>query len=356
MKRVFVSVSFALAAACGAAGCTGFQSGKTTGSTTAPTVSLAGGSSSGTLVGTWGESTAFTIPSASSCANFEWQITSQSASAIAGTFSATCDGGIGLSATAQGVLNSATAVGVTVTGTALVSGVPACNFTLNGVGTLTDSSNTLTIPYAGTTCVGPVHGTETLRRHVDTPAPPPPAADPAPAIIAPSGPSDAVPLGQMILLNSPSDLATWPITTTITSITFSPNGTAVTFDKQDGPGRWPDVTPPGWDGPLQYTLGMAENIGGQWYASAVIEFWYGLPASGGPPSQFASNWFYDPTRWAPMTYHQPAPGELIGFFVCEGDCRNNVNGTLSPLRERSNVVLVPMPANDSGSQTFRLRR
>jgi len=47
---------------------------------------------------------------------------------------------------------------------------------------------------------------------------------------------------------------------------------------------------------------------------------------------------------------------LIGFFVCEGDCRNNPEGSVSPLRERSNVVLVPMPANDNGSfQTFRRR-
>ena len=55
------------------------------------------------------------------------------------------------------------------------------------------------------------------------------------------------------------------------------------------------------------------------------------------------NWFYDPIRWAPMTGHQPAVGETIGFFVCAGDCRNNVRGDLSPVKERSNIVLVKMP-------------
>jgi hypothetical protein len=354
--------SFAVVAALSASACTGFQSGKTTGSTTAPTPSVPGGSTSGSLVGTWGEPTAFTIPSVSSCGGFEWQITSQSDTAVAGTFAAICSGGIGISAAASGVLNNPTTVGIAVSGTALVSGVPACNFTLNGVGTLSDSNNTLTIPYTGTTCVGPVHGTETLRRHVDTPAPAPaptpaPAPAPPPVVAPPSGPTDAINLNQAIILNSPSDFASWPITTTITALSMGPGGVGVQFDKQDGPNRWPDVTPPGWGGPLQYTLGMALNIGGQWYASAVVEFWYGLPASGGPPSQFAANWFYDASRWAPMTYHQPAPGEIIGFFVCEGDCRNNVDGTLSPLRERSNVVLVPMPANDNGSfNTFRFRR
>jgi hypothetical protein len=358
MKRVFFPIATIVAAALAGTACTGFQSGKTTGAPTAATVTLPGGTSNGALVGTWGEPVAFTIPSVSTCANFQWQITSQSESAIAGTFSATCDGGIGISASGSGMLSGSTTVVVTVTGVALVGGVPACNFTLNGTGTLSDNNNTLTIPYTGTTCVGPVHGTQTLRRHVDTPAPPPaPVPDPTPVAVIPDGPTDAINMGSAIMLNSPRDFASWPITTKITAISMGPGGVAVDFTAKDGPGRWPDVVPPGWSGPLQYTLGMAENIGGQWYASTVVEFWYGLDASGGPPSQFASNWFYDPARWSPMTYHQPAPGEMLGFFVCEGDCRNNVDGTVSPLRVRSNVVLVPMPANDSGGfQTFRIRR
>src|SRR5205814_6062127 len=41
---------------------------------------------------------------------------------------------------------------------------------------------------------------------------------------------------------------------------------------QDGPGRWPDIVPPGWDGPLQYTVGIVMNIGGSWYGSAAIQY------------------------------------------------------------------------------------
>ena len=128
-----------------------------------------------------------------------------------------------------------------------------------------------------------------------------------------------------------------------------PNGIWVDFSKKTGAGRWPDYTPPGWDGPLQYTLGMVMNINGQLYASAPVEFWYGLEASGGPPSQYAMNWFYDPGRWAPMTYHQPAVGETIGLFVCAGDCRNRTDGSGSPVKERTNVVTVTMP-NDNGAR------
>jgi len=52
-----------------------------------------------------------------------------------------------------------------------------------------------------------------------------------------------------------------------------------------------------------------------------------------------------------MTYHQPAVGEQVGFFVCSGDCRNAGDGSRSPVRERSNVVVVTMPS-DAGA-TFR---
>jgi hypothetical protein len=154
------------------------------------------------------------------------------------------------------------------------------------------------------------------------------------------------------ILNSPFDLANWPVTTSLEVVDIRPNGVSVQFSKKDGAGRWPDVTPPGWSGALQYTLGMCLTINGRWYCSAVVEFWHGLEVSGGPPGEFATNWFYDPVRWSPMTGHQPAVGETIGFFVCAGDCRNNSGGTLSPAKERSNVVLVSMPGSSGGTYRF----
>jgi len=180
---------------------------------------------------------------------------------------------------------------------------------------------------------------------------PPPSPGPGPGTpLPPSGASDT--LTNSIVLNSPFDLPNWPVTTTIASLTRASDGVNVQFSKRDGPGRWPDVIPPGFSGPLEYTLGMCLNISGQWYCSAVIEFWNGLDKNGGPPDQYALNWFYDPIRWAPMTGHQPAVGETIGFFVCAGDCRNNHNGDASPVKERSNVVLVPMPGSGGASFSF----
>jgi hypothetical protein len=159
------------------------------------------------------------------------------------------------------------------------------------------------------------------------------------------------------LLANPPDLANWPVTTTLTEVDFTNDGVHLAFSKQDGTDRWPDVTPPGWMGPLQYTIGMAECIGGQWYASAVIEVWYGLPAAGGNlalDNQVAQNWYYDPNRWGALANRQPATGEIIGIFVAAGNLRNITDDdpAQSPVMERSNVVLVPMPDVNGATHSF----
>lgn len=169
----------------------------------------------------------------------------------------------------------------------------------------------------------------------------------------PPAPGDALNLKGAIILNNPPDLASWPVTTTITALDIRPTGIHVEFSKREGAGRWPNVTPPGWDGPLQYTLGMAQFINGQWYASAPIQFWHGLDESGGPPGEIRKNWFYDASRWGPLSVHQPAVGEKVGFFVVAGNVRNLLDeGSQSPVRERSNVVVVPMPGSAGKSYRF----
>jgi hypothetical protein len=49
-----------------------------------------------------------------------------------------------------------------------------------------------------------------------------------------------------------------------TKLEFTNDGVHVEFSRQNGDGRWPDITPPGRTGPLQYTMGMAEYINGGW--------------------------------------------------------------------------------------------
>jgi hypothetical protein len=171
-------------------------------------------------------------------------------------------------------------------------------------------------------------------------APPPPIAP------APGGPvaGDGVNLFSASIHNSPSDVASWAVTTSITRLSLMPTGAHVEFSKQSS---WPDVVPPGFSGPLQYTLWIVLNINGQWHASGCIQYWRGLFENGGPPAQYAKNWYFDPARWGPMVGHQPAVGEPVGFLVTAGDARNN--GPFK-VKERSAVVVVPFPPNSG--QTF----
>jgi len=150
---------------------------------------------------------------------------------------------------------------------------------------------------------------------------------------------------------SPGDVMRWPVTARLQSVTFTPVGFPTRFDRMSGPNRWPDEITPGWEGPLQYTLGMClrSKTDGQWDRSAVVQFWYGRqdsdPNSTAAPYAVDKEWFYDAGRWGPLAYRNPAPGEVVGIFVVRGDARGNV----PPNRERSNVAAVVWGTNYDGA-------
>jgi hypothetical protein len=156
---------------------------------------------------------------------------------------------------------------------------------------------------------------------------------------------------QATIYNSPYNLADWAQTAHITSVIFDQDSMLVDFDLRDGPNRWPDT--PFGDGSLEYTLGMCLNINNHWDCSAVVQFWFGreLTASG-RPQDVGDLWFYDPARWGEMTGHQPAQGEIVGFFVMAGNGRNKPLGDGSYAIERSNVVFVPFTTNNDEAFAF----
>jgi hypothetical protein len=120
--------------------------------------------------------------------------------------------------------------------------------------------------------------------------------------------------------NSPADIASWPVTTSITRLEMKrPDGLSFTFPAQD---TWPNYFVPGWNGGhLQYTVWAVVKVNGRWYTSGFIQFWRGRPSTGAPIlTDFAINWAYD-SRWGPMMGHQPVVGEQMGFFVSAGDAR-----------------------------------
>jgi hypothetical protein len=187
------------------------------------------------------------------------------------------------------------------------------------------------------------------------PVPLPPITTPTPTVPPvvlpeppPVPPVDGFDLsGASVCTSYPQDVAIWPVTTKITALDFTAQGVRVEFDKKDGPNRWPDVRPcckedgSAWDGDIQYTLWIAMQIGGRWYTNGPIEYWHGLDRSGGNilagGEQIAINWTYD----CGVMKRQPAPGELVGFFVTAGDQRKK---DYFKVHERSNVIVVPFPA------------
>jgi hypothetical protein len=148
MKNYIFATALAFAVA--AAGCTSFEH-----TTTTPTsTGLAG------LMGTWASASASPIPSASSCSDFKWNATEQTGTSAKGSFSASCDGGLKVTGTAQGTL-SGTVISWSAEGDATTAGI-ACRITLTGTAEL--GANSIRVPYSGDTCLGKVSGVEILNR------------------------------------------------------------------------------------------------------------------------------------------------------------------------------------------------
>lgn len=174
-RSLSLMVAFAITATfCGACGVdrqstvlgpTPVTSAASGGSTPTPTVP-APPTGATSFAGIWASQSG-AAPGADSCTNFQWNVTSQTASTMSGTFTVTC-GTVAVQGTATGQLNGMS-VPLTATGTATLFGNPGCAFSISGTGTVADP-NTLTVPYTGSTCLGPVAGTETLRkRTAETP-------------------------------------------------------------------------------------------------------------------------------------------------------------------------------------------
>ena len=136
-----------------AGGCTGLEHKS---SLTEP--SIAGNNS---LLGNWTSSTL--IPTPSTCTDFKWNVTEQTASTMKGTFSASCPGDLKFTGTAEGSLSSPTNIKWSAVANASGPGLPSC--ALNLTGTATISTDSIIVPYDGTTCLGKVSGIETLKKH-----------------------------------------------------------------------------------------------------------------------------------------------------------------------------------------------
>ena len=204
-------------------------------------------SSTSSLLGTWRSVTGGTVSaqmtlpgSLSQCGNLQLNVTSQTATQASGVLTMDCPAGVRISGNITGLLGSSV-IPVTWNGAA-TQGTESCAFSMTGTLTPIDPTSYRFV-FTGTSCFGPIGGTETLRvGGSGGGSTPPPTSSTA---------SDMIPLSSAIIRNSPADLGRWPITSAIRVVDITPNGIHLEFSKQDGPGRWPDVVPPGWDGPIQ---------------------------------------------------------------------------------------------------------
>jgi hypothetical protein len=181
-----LSLFTALALATTLTACTGFEHNETLLSPSAPSLpNLPVGP--GALTGTW-LSAPLTIPSSWNCGSFQWSITSQTPSSLAGQFYAICAGIVLVQGQSSGQLNGAgTEVALHLSGNATVQSVITCPFDLNGTGFI-EGTDAIRIRYEGTTCFGPLHGEEMLRRPAPNEPPPPPPAPPEPEPPSPPAP------------------------------------------------------------------------------------------------------------------------------------------------------------------------
>jgi hypothetical protein len=149
MLRRVGSIGLITGVALWAAAC-GFQAGRE-----APTGPTSNSSQSLSVppVGVW-NSASMTIPDPKSCGNFEWKITSQTSTSMAGDFSASCmNGAVEITGSASGHIDG-TIVPMTASGQAVASGL-TCPFALTGTGHILDQDS-MRVDYTGTTCAGPV--------------------------------------------------------------------------------------------------------------------------------------------------------------------------------------------------------
>jgi hypothetical protein len=150
MKTICTLTAIGLAALV-AAGCLGYERESTLGP------SSTGGIAA--LLGSW--TSANVVPQPGQCTDFRWDVTEQTSNSARGTFSASCAGDLRLNGNAEATLNGSL-VTWSAQATATVAGLGNCPISLTGTAEL--QTDSVRIPYSGTTCLGPVNGVETLRR------------------------------------------------------------------------------------------------------------------------------------------------------------------------------------------------
>jgi hypothetical protein len=97
------------------------------------------------------------------CKNFTWAVTEYSGNSASGTFSATCFDVVQIAGTAHATFTSGSSLNWNLSANASGPGVPTiCSVSLTGTATI--ETTQIRIPYSGTSCLGPITGTEIIKK------------------------------------------------------------------------------------------------------------------------------------------------------------------------------------------------
>lgn len=154
------------------------------------------------------------------------------------------------------------------------------------------------------------------------------------SLAAPAFGQDAIDLSRASL-NGGADVRAWPVTTTITGLSTSPQGMEATFSKRQG-FDWPDVIPTGWQGPVYYTVWLGTRLQDGVHLAASLNVYRGQIGSGSGDvtniGQYSLNlWYLDEALKA----HVVTEGETLYLMVTAGGLRG---ANAVSVAERSNVV------------------
>lgn len=178
------------------------------------------------------------------------------------------------------------------------------------------------------------------------------------SVALPARAQDMFNLSTATIQRSVGDVASWPITNTISAVTINNPGNGIGIQTAT-PLAWPstpDLSGSGGMGPLQYTVWVCVTPA-SWQCMGVIQMWNGrnVPPDGSLPA-LPSNWslWWGPTAGGAtgggFGSYVPQPGDTIGLFLAAGDERGGDNVTV--VKARTNVVTFTLVAGDTQSLTF----
>jgi hypothetical protein len=146
---------------------------------------------------------------------------------------------------------------------------------------------------------------------------------------------DQINLAQVIVIKGAPGVASWPITSTLTSVTVA-ESELCTYHSMSG--QWPTVPFFGDpENPIEGNQWLFANIGGQWYGGAGEWLRPGQQCKIVDARNIGPDEFYNDSD-EPLHSWIPSSGELVGVMV---STPARAYPDMATLNQRSNVILVP---------------